>query len=61
MCREWQMKGRMRYNEGKTKALFMELGRRIRPPVMRVGEAKIECDDWVNLMGVYGCLWSMQS
>jgi len=45
-------KGRMRYNKAKTKAVFMKLGCRIRPPIVRMGDERIHCEEWVDLLGV---------
>jgi len=54
----------MSYNKGKTKARIMELRGRIWPPVVRFGVERVQCDEWVDLLGVRdignGFLWIMR-
>lgn len=38
----------MRYNKAKAKAMFMKLGGRIRPPMVRMGDERIYCEEWAT-------------
>jgi len=51
-CRWWENKRRMKYNECKTRAMFVENYGRIRPPVVRLGEERVECSEWIDLLGI---------
>jgi len=44
----WEKTGRMRYNKAKTRTMFVENYGRIRPPVVRLGEERVTCGEWVD-------------
>lgn len=44
-CRAWEMKGRMDYNDAKTKAMFVEATGRIWPPVVSLADNRVSIDE----------------
>jgi len=51
-CRWWENKGRMKYNECKTRVMFIENYGRIRPPVVRLGDERVECSECIDLLRI---------
>lgn len=51
-CNAWEQQAKMHYNIPKTEMLFIPAGKKVRPPVIYLGQSRVDAKDTVQYLGI---------